>query len=65
MEFHGGDKIRQVIPLNIIIESPMALKMLTDICECGTVGLNNLKLEVVTFGSDDYLACIGEYERIT
>lgn len=43
----------------MIIESPTALKTLMDICECGTNALKNLKLEVVTFGSDDYLAAIG------
>ncbi len=34
------------------------------ICNYGVNKLNHLKLEVVIFGSDDYLASIGNYNHI-
>ena len=59
MGFHAGRLMKRPLPLHIIIESPTALNRLTEICQCGTRDLVNLKLETVTMGSDDYLAAIG------
>ena len=56
--FHRGKKMRP-LPLFAIIESPSALLRLQEICLCGVQSLGNVRLDVVVFGSDDFLACLG------
>ena len=50
------------IPLFIIVESPTALLNLKDICQFATEKATHLRLGVVVFGSDDFLARLGTRE---
>jgi len=58
-EFRPSAK-HQPLPLFVIIESPMGLLNLHDICYHGTQKCKAIRLQVIVFGSDDYLAMIGE-----
>ena len=56
--YHKCLNNRQV-GLHIMIESPSSLIALQDICYYGIQSLKHLTLQVVVFGSDDFLATIG------
>lgn len=47
------------VKLIIIIESPIGLINLKEICQFGTSSAKHLRLVGVTFGSDDFLARLG------
>lgn len=49
------------VKLIIIIESPIGLINLKEICQFGTRSAKHLRLVAVTFGSDDFLARLGKY----
>ena len=49
------------VKLIIIIESPIGLINLKEICQFGTSSAKHFTLVAVTFGSDDFLARLGIY----
>ncbi len=48
------------IPLIVIIESPLGLLNLKDVCTFGTQSGRHFKLSALVFGSDDFLATLGD-----
>ena len=49
------------LPLFLLIEDPVGLLNLRDICHHGVNNSSSVTVQVIVFGSDDYLASIGEY----
>lgn len=52
------------VKLIIIIESPIGLINLKEICQFGTSSAKHFTLVAVTFGSDDFLARLGIYIHV-
>ena len=52
------------VKLIIIIESPIGLLNLKEICQFGISSAKHLRLVGVTFGSDDFLARLGMHIRM-
>ena len=50
----------QPLPLFLLIEDPMGLLNLRDICHHGVHNCSSIIAQVIVFGSDDYLAAIGK-----
>ena len=50
----------QPLPLFLLIEDPMGLLNLRDICHHGVHNCSSITAQVIVFGSDDYLATIGK-----
>ena len=50
----------QPLPLFLLIEDPMGLLNLRDICHHGVHNCRSVTAQVIVFGSDDYLASIGK-----
>ena len=51
---------QQPLPLFLLIEDPMGLLNLRDICHHGVHNCSSVTAQVIVFGSDDYLASIGK-----
>ena len=49
------------IQLLAIIESPIGLIHLKEVCKFGTFSAKHLILSALVFGSDDFLARLGQY----
>ncbi|XP_064383467.1 citramalyl-CoA lyase, mitochondrial-like [Halichondria panicea] len=47
------------VPLIVIIESPVGLLNLREVCQFGTQSARHLRLSALVFGSDDFLATLG------
>ena len=51
-------------PLFLLIEDPLGLLNLRGICHHGVNNSSSVIVQAIVFGSDDYLASIGEYVRV-
>ena len=65
LAFHRREPI-PFTPVNLVVlvESPIGLINLKEICQFGTQSAKHLKLTGLTFGSDDFLARLGQYNNI-
>lgn len=61
LSFHRPSSLFRPLSLYIITESPQGLLNLPQICYYGNHHTRHVKLSAVVFGSDDYLALMGEY----
>ena len=62
LAFHRGEPNPfSPVKVIIIIESPIGLINLKEICQFGTGSAKHLRLVGLTFGSDDFLARLGKY----